>query len=145
MKINNTITKLFALILLVVSFNVMAATDLSSLKATKKAPSANSDKLLRSATYYRTDVHVLNNSSQLITVKVPGTSINDNLYPKEIEDVVSDIYFDAVEVVLYDEDGYEFFRDFIPNHATVEVRNLNLLRGSSGDKVKTKVQAVIKK
>ncbi len=126
------------------SVSALAAPDLTSLR-TSKHSNDQSSKMVRSASYVKTDVHVFNNSSQMITVKVPGTSINDTVYPGEVDDILSDVYFDAVEVVLYDEEGYEFFRDYVPNHATIEVRNIFGARTSGAGKQGTKVQAIIKK
>lgn len=143
MKMSRIITSLLALFLVSFSLTTIAAPDLTSLRTNKQ--NASQSKQMRSSSYAKTDVHVVNNSSQIVTVKVPGTPINDMLYPGEVENIISDVYFDAVEVVLYDEDGYEFFRDYVANHTTVEVRNMFSTRSADSAGKKAKIQAVIQK
>lgn len=146
MKMYTMIKGLLGIFLVCFSLNALAAADLSSLHSSKQG-ATNQNKMTASASYSRTDIHIVNYSSQIITVKVPRTYINDTLYPNEVDDIYSDVYFDAVEVVLYDEDGYEFFRDYVQNHGVVEVRNVFRGTAAAGidNKQKGKVQAVVKK
>ena len=143
MKLIQKLIKVSFVLLLGFSLNAFAAANTSSLHATKHAANASS-KQVRSAGYLETEVHVLNSSSQVITVRVPGV-VYDKLYPSEIEDIYSDVYFDAVEVILYDQDGFEFFHDYVPNHETLEVRDIWLGKSLKAGKQQSKVQAVIKK
>src|SRR5262245_2147582 len=64
--------------------NAFAQADLSSLHASK-GNAKSTKNTLRSGYPPMTDIQVVNHSYDPITVKVPGTSINDILLPGEIE------------------------------------------------------------
>lgn len=142
MKLSRILISFLSIVFLSVSLSSLAEPSLSSLQTNKQGADA-SKKMMRSASI-QTDVHILNNSSDTITVKVPGTTINDLLKPREMENITSEYYFDAIKVVLYDSDGYEFFRDYVPNHATVEVNDRYMARSTDAAKKGSKVQAAIK-
>lgn len=141
MKSIKIIIGLITGLLLMVSASSFAAGDLTTLRAVKHQGSNS----LKAQAHFATEVHVVNNSAEIITVKVPGANIYDSLYPHEIEDIYSDIYFDAIEVVLYDSAGYEFFREFVPNHSTVVIDNIFYGAAAAGEKGKHKVRAMIQK
>jgi hypothetical protein len=140
MKLIRNIT--LSLLFLGFSGNTLAG-DLA-LQASKHKTSMR-EQSARVASNYQTDVHVLNNSSQIISIKVPGTPINDSIYPMEVEDIYSSRYYDAIEIMLYDEDGFLFFDSYVPNHASVEVRDMMRGRSTEPSKKQGKVQALIKK
>jgi hypothetical protein len=121
------------------SISAFAQANLSSLHASK----GNAKSTMRSAIYPMTDIQVLNHSNDPFTVKVPGTPINDILLPGEVEYITSDVYFDAIVIILNDRFGNQFFNDYVPNHSVLEVTSA-WVRGKESGK-QAKLQAVIKK
>jgi hypothetical protein len=138
MKSIKMIVSSVAILFSLVTSLSFAQPSMTNLHAEKQSTQKN----LKAKAHHATEIDVINNSNRVITVKVPGTNIYDSIYPHEIEELWSDVYFDEVEVVLYDEAGYEFFRQFVPNHSQVYVDNL-LASGQA--KAKTKVSATVKK
>lgn len=126
------------------SVSTLAQPSLNSLHATKHEYGASKNTTRAANYFYATDIHVWNTSYWPITVKVPGCSIYDTLYYNEVFDFTSDEYFDAVLVVLYDDTGYEFYRDYVPNHTTLKVKDWWDMF-STGGKKHSKVQATIEK
>ncbi len=73
---------------------------------------------------YKTDIHIVNLSNTPIMFKIPGTQLMDSLNSNEAEDFYFVKYYGSVEIVLYDDEGREFFRNLVGNHKTVTVEDV---------------------
>jgi|LakMenEpi03Aug12_release.lakeMendotaPanAssembly.Ray.scaffolds.fasta_scaffold898959_1 hypothetical protein len=138
MKISKIIVALLTAIFLSMSLSAVAA-DLTSLKVSKHSASA---KTMRSSILPRTDIHVVNNSSEPFYVEVPGAGIYDLVAPGEVADLYSDNYFSSLYIVLTDLTNFTFYRGYVSNHSTLEITDMVASR-SEGEK-QHKLQAVIK-
>lgn len=78
-------------------------------------------KAAATSSSYATSIHVSNHSRLPIVLKVPGTTQFDTLKPYETEDIYSDDYFDQVEIVLYNKEGREIFREYVFNHQHIVI------------------------
>lgn len=130
-------------ILLAVSFNANANTDYSKLH-TSKGSAAKKTLNNTSSSFSRTEIHICNNSSDVITIRVPGTSLNDILFPGEVEVISSEVYYDLVMIELYDSEGYLFFRGNVANHTSLDVHNPYMTKSVGGLKQHVKPQVTIK-
>jgi hypothetical protein len=109
--------------LCLISTVVFANSALSNLHSTKNHlnPPTKKSSDSRAANYYPTEIKVVNHSSRVVYVTVPGTEIyNDTLWSGETEFIYSDIFFDAVRVILKDQWG-TFFDSYVLNHTTLYV------------------------
>jgi hypothetical protein len=133
---------IFPILFLGFSINSLATSHLM-LQTSKHKANREKPESVRSICRHQTLLHVFNASSQLILVKLPGTAIYDQIYPMEVEDIFSSKPYDAVEILLQDEDGILFFDSHVPNHATVEVSDVLMARRESPEL--GRVQAAILK
>lgn len=140
MIISKKVLSLVTFVFLGCSLSAQAGnlSDIHAMKHNISAQDSTSKRL--GGVYYPTDVHVRNLSSFPITVKVPGSSFYDSLNPMQSEDIYFDSYYDAVELSLYDDEGFLIFRDYVANHQTVYVEDTFYRFRSTGEK-QAKVKA----
>jgi hypothetical protein len=115
---------LLTIVALSCSFTAQAGID--DVHAVKHSATSGNETHIKLASYnqYKTDIHVVNLSNSPIMLKIPGNPFMDTLRSDEAEDLYFVKYYGHVEIVLYDDEGYEFFRNLVPNHKTVTVEDV---------------------
>jgi hypothetical protein len=119
------ISRIMIISLCLISTLAFANSALSNLHSAKNHlnPPAKKSSDSKANNYYPTEIKVVNYSNRVVYVTVPGTGIyNDALWPGETEFIYSDLFFDAVRVILKDQWG-TFFDSYVYNHDTLYVED----------------------